>query len=106
MMTTSQHSPERAELTNIVREGYDSPQLNDHKQSCGLASAEGKPACIMPSDSNFAAGKFCTYSKDPITMNENIQLNEHNKAESPPMHTADHILNQTMVRTHRLQART
>lgn len=25
-------------------------------------------------------------------------LNEHNKAEYPPMHTAEHILNQTMVR--------
>ena len=50
-MTTSQHSPERATLTNIVREGYDTPPLNDH-----------------------------------------------NKAEYPPMHTAEHILNQTMVR--------
>ena len=29
---------------------------------------------------------------------ENIQLNEHNKQEYPPMHTAEHILNQTMVR--------
>ncbi len=26
------------------------------------------------------------------------QLNEHNKQEFPPMHTAEHILNQTMVR--------
>ena len=25
-------------------------------------------------------------------------LNEHNKQEHPPMHTAEHILNQTMVR--------
>lgn len=25
------------------------------------------------------------------------QLNEHNKQEYPPMHTAEHILNQTMV---------
>ena len=25
-------------------------------------------------------------------------LNEHNKEEYPPMHTAEHILNQTMVR--------
>ncbi len=30
--------------------------------------------------------------------NETPQLNEHNKAEYPPMHTAEHILNQTMVR--------
>ena len=29
---------------------------------------------------------------------ENPQLNAHNKAEYPPMHTAEHILNQTMVR--------
>lgn len=26
------------------------------------------------------------------------QLNEHNKQDYPPMHTAEHILNQTMVR--------
>jgi Ser-tRNA(Ala) deacylase AlaX len=26
------------------------------------------------------------------------QLNKHNKQEYPPMHTAEHILNQTMVR--------
>lgn len=25
-------------------------------------------------------------------------MNEHNKAEYPPMHTAEHVLNQTMVR--------
>lgn len=29
---------------------------------------------------------------------EEIKLNEHNKEEYPPMHTAEHILNQTMVR--------
>ena len=29
---------------------------------------------------------------------EEIQLNEHNTQEYPPMHTAEHILNQTMVR--------
>ena len=45
----------------------DTPQLNDHKQSCGLASAEGKPACIMPSDSKFAEGN----------------------AEYPPMHSGE-----------------
>ena len=33
-------------------------------------------------------------------MDENLQieLNGHNKAEYPPMHTAEHLLNQTMVR--------
>lgn len=29
---------------------------------------------------------------------EQPHLNEHNKKEYPPMHTAEHILNQTMVR--------
>ena len=28
----------------------------------------------------------------------NSELNDHNKKEYPPMHTAEHILNQTMVR--------
>lgn len=27
-----------------------------------------------------------------------MELNEHNKKEFPPMHTAEHLLNQTMVR--------
>jgi Ser-tRNA(Ala) deacylase AlaX len=31
-------------------------------------------------------------------MNQEIVLNEHNKTEYPPMHTAEHILNQTMAR--------
>lgn len=31
-------------------------------------------------------------------MENGIQLNEHNKQEYPPMHTTEHILNQTMVR--------
>ena len=46
----------------------------------------------------------------PISENQEVQdtitkktmekpiLNEHNKQEYPPMHTAEHILNQTMVR--------
>lgn len=29
---------------------------------------------------------------------DNPQLNEHNKQEFPPAHTAEHLLNQTMVR--------
>ncbi len=29
---------------------------------------------------------------------EQSQLNDHNKSEYPPMHSAEHILNQTMVR--------
>ena len=36
-------------------------------------------------------------TKQPMTT-ETPQLNEHNKQEYPPMHTAEHILNQTMVR--------
>lgn len=31
-------------------------------------------------------------------MYENIVLNEHNKDEFPPAHTAEHLLNQTMIR--------
>lgn len=39
-------------------------------------------------------------------MKQEIQLNEHNKQEYPPMHTAEHILNQTMVRMSQIQERT
>ena len=31
-------------------------------------------------------------------MEQTIQLNEHNKQEHPPMHTCEHIINQTMIR--------
>ena len=31
-------------------------------------------------------------------MNTEIELNAHNKEEFPPAHTAEHLLNQTMVR--------
>lgn len=31
-------------------------------------------------------------------MNEDFELNEHNKDEFPPAHTAEHLLNQTMIR--------
>lgn len=51
----------------------DTPQLNDHKQNCGSASAESKPDCIMPSASNFAEGK----------------------AEYPPMHNGEFDISQT-----------
>jgi hypothetical protein len=33
MKNTLKCSPERAELPNIVREGYDTPQLNDHNKA-------------------------------------------------------------------------
>ncbi len=45
----------------------ETPQLNEHKQSCGSASAEDKRTCIMPSDSKFAEGN----------------------AEYPPMHNGE-----------------
>ena len=32
-------------------------------------------------------------------MNQQPQLNDHNKQEYPPMHTAEHLLNATMVKT-------
>ena len=32
-------------------------------------------------------------------MEQEIQLNNHNKQEYPPMHTAEHLLNATMVKT-------
>lgn len=31
-------------------------------------------------------------------MEQQPQLNDHNKQEYPPMHTSEHILNQTMIR--------
>ncbi|WP_283389610.1 hypothetical protein [Barnesiella viscericola] len=33
-----------------------------------------------------------------MEQNQQPQLNEHNKEEYPPMHTTEHIVNQTMVR--------
>lgn len=36
--------------------------------------------------------------KSKEAMNNEIILNEHNKDEFPPAHTAEHLLNQTMIR--------
>lgn len=33
------------------------------------------------------------------SMEQEIKLNEHNKQEYPPMHTTEHLLNATMVKT-------
>ena len=33
-------------------------------------------------------------------MEQQPQLNDHNKQEYPPMHTAEHLLNATMVKTY------
>ncbi len=33
-------------------------------------------------------------------MEEQLTLNAHNKTEYPPMHTTEHIVNQTMIRLH------
>ena len=51
----------------------ETPQLNEHKQSCDSASAEDKRTCIMPSDSKFAEGK----------------------QEYPPMHNGEFNTSQT-----------
>lgn len=51
----------------------ETPQLNEHKQSCDSASAEDKRTCIMPSDSKFAEGK----------------------QEYPPMHNGEFYVSQT-----------
>lgn len=37
-------------------------------------------------------------AKNKAMEEQSIQLNDHNKQEYPPMHSAEHILNQTMVR--------
>ena len=36
--------------------------------------------------------------KDKNMVNDDFELNEHHKDEFPPAHTAEHLLNQTMVR--------
>ena len=65
-----------------------------------------------PLKSSFYINKFILYReiilnlsfqwihsrKNLDNMEQQLQLNDHNKQEHPPMHTAEHILNQTMVR--------
>lgn len=36
--------------------------------------------------------------KTTVSWNNNPELNDHNKQEYPPMHSAEHILNATMVK--------
>lgn len=42
--------------------------------------------------------KDCRIFKFNLSMDSDIIFNEHNKDEYPPAHTAEHLLNQTMVR--------
>ena len=37
------------------------------------------------------------YMANSAIMEQQLQLNEHNKQEYPPMHTVEHILNRTMI---------
>lgn len=37
-------------------------------------------------------------------MEQQPQLNDHNKQEYPPMHTAEHLLNATMVKNIRMSS--
>lgn len=39
-----------------------------------------------------------SFIKHEYNMNKEPQLNDHNKQEYPPMHTTEHIINQTMIR--------
>lgn len=41
---------------------------------------------------------LCIVSGLNLTEDYKMELNEHNKAEFPPAHTAEHLLNQTMIR--------
>lgn len=53
-------------------------------------------------DDNFVetevAANDCKVYKFDFAMSTEITYNEHNKEEFPPAHTAEHLLNQTMVR--------
>lgn len=44
-------------------------------------------------------GEKIIIEKIIIIMEQQPQLNDHNKQEYPPMHTAEHLLNATMVKT-------
>ena len=85
------------ELVNTYRTCYEGPFSPDPEE---LADARfwtieeikanlGKQ-CFTPN--------FEQEFKRCFDMESEIQLNAHNKTEYPPMHTAEHILNQTMVR--------
>lgn len=44
------------------------------------------------------SGHDCRIFKFNLSMDIDIVFNEHNKEEFPPAHTAEHLLNQTMIR--------
>ncbi len=72
-MKTAQHSPERAELTNVVREGYDAPQLNNHNKAefppMHNGEFDASPIAIYTSDDN-------TISLDVKLENETVWLSQ------------------------------
>ena len=69
--------------------------------------AQATPTCFLTDEHHVVKVKcgglrmdlFDKYiKKKRMTTEKEVTLNAHNKAEYPPMHTCEHILNQTMVR--------
>ena len=81
-MNNVNHSPERATLPSIAREGYENMRIREYDN---MKTAQHSPE----------RAELTNVVREGY---DAPQLNEHNKAEYPPMHTVEHILNQTMVR--------
>lgn len=65
-------------------------QFGGEKQAFNFKSQSNVTVRIKPNNGNVYKFK--------VEMPDNYLLNEHNKDEFPPAHTAEHLLNQTMVR--------
>lgn len=88
----------------IPKHAFDCLQLSEGEfRATDLLTNEETAFYLMPDTVIFMSvgkytGRVYKISQKDYEMNQDVVLNEHNKAEFPPAHTAEHLLNQTMVR--------
>lgn len=88
----------------IPKHAFDCLQLAEGEfDATDLMTNETTAFYLMPDSTVFMSvgkytGRVYKISQKNRNMNEGFVLNGHNKEEFPPAHTAEHLLNQTMVR--------
>lgn len=88
----------------IPKHAFDCLQLLEGEaEATDLLTGETTAFYMMPESTIMMSvgkytGRVYKISQKNRDMNQGIVLNEHNKEEFPPAHTAEHLLNQTMIR--------
>ena len=102
LLVVANFSDEQVECkVNIPEHAFDFLQI-PCKKFCAQDMLGGQPLNVDFGLSKEVCvnvdGNNCRIFKFNLSMDTDIIFNEHNKEEFPPAHTAEHLLNQTMIR--------